>query len=249
MDKPQRLILSIIVMAEELESIVDSEKYEIDEEFTSKHKNILVCYKKEYLRGDLKIISCILTSAKDPLHKAFNPVGNEIAFLLAYIGATELKPFIILSVGYAGNSGLKQLKKGDVIISKGTGSYYLRSCVFEPYDPVIKGGYPVLDGSSIGKDLGFIPGIIGTSDSFLATDNGVSKEKGIDIIEMEFAAIARMAYYYKIQVLGLKIVSDGETEEEDRNLEFVESMKKLGAKINQSYTKLIIYIADHQESF
>lgn len=236
-------ILSIIVMKQELDEIISKEKYDIDEEFTSMHKEILTSYKKEYIINDSKLTSIILTGKPDPLHNLY-PVGTEIAFLLSYLGTKHYNPDCIVSTGYSGSSGLVTLKKGDVIISKGFGHYYLRECIMDYYLPVIKGNYPVFDSTNIGKELGFIPGQIGTSDSFLATDGGKSKENGITCIEMEFAAISRIGFYLNTPLIGLKIISDGEDDNEsDRQGEFKHSLTALGAKIENAYLVLIKYLA------
>lgn len=240
--QPIRCFVGIIVMKEEIEKIVETEKYCLHEEFTSKHKEMLLCYKKEYLFDGNTINAYLLTGASDPLHKV-SPVGSEIAFTLTYLAVKEFNPDVILNIGYTGSTGHQQLKKGSIIISQGIGSHYLRECIVPVYAEAVKGKYPVFDGSKIGQDLGFLPGVIATSDSFVASDGGVAKNEKFTCIDMEFASIAKIGYYLNKPLIALKIVSDGEDEtEETRHEEFNESLKTLGEKIQHAFLKLIEYL-------
>jgi len=248
MDKISKVstILSIIVMKQEISDIIKKEAYTIDTEFTNQHKEILISYVKTYTKNDgTSFKSIVLTGTDDPLHNR-SPVGTEIAFLLSYLGCKYYNPNVIVNTGYSGSSGLINLKKGDIIISKGVGQYYLRECIIDYYAPVIIGSYPVYDSTKIGENLNFKPGQIGTCDSFLASDSGKAKEKGITCIEMEFAAISRIGYYLNIPVIGLKIISDGEDDETNRQGEFAEALETLGHKIENAFLVLIHYLSDYQ---
>lgn len=238
-DKKISIILSVIVMKSEFEDIVSKEQYTKDDEFSNLHKEILVSYRKTYP----SFTSIIITGVEDSYHK-LHPVGTEIAFLLTYLGSKYYNPDIIVNTGYAGSSGYKKLKKGDIVISTEKGEYYRRSCILDYYEPFIKGLYPIKNFDKLGKELNFISGKIGTTDSFVADDNGEAKKKEITCVEMEFASISRIGHYLNKPVIGLKIISDGEEGDDNREKEFNESIENLGEVIYLNHLRLLFRLSD-----
>jgi len=231
-------------MHEELNLLLKEDNYVLDDEFTNMHKSVLKSYRKLYEFKDRKIEGIIITGVPDFLHK-LSPVGTETAHLLCYLGVTHYNPDVVISCGYAGGSGLQNFKLGDIMLSKGVGTYYMREVLHDLYKPFIKGGYPVLDCSRIAKKLDFEVGHIGTADSFLETDHGLSKKMGISAIEMEFAAISRVCFHLKTHVIGMKIISDtpSSKEGEDRKDEFEQSLKTLHEKIIFGFKALVKYLS------
>lgn len=218
--------LAIIVMKEEFDLIVEKDKYEIDSDFTNLHKEVLISYKKKFTFNEKSVEGIILTGTVDKLHK-LSPVGSEVAYLLAYLGIKYYNPDVVLNCGYAGCSGLNKLFRGDIVLSTNKASYYLRKCIIPIYDPFVKGGYPVFDSTKIAESLGFKSGVVGTSDSFVESDGGVSKEVGASCIEMEFCAIARTCYTLNKQCIGIKIISDGDVDPDKS-----EEQRELGKSLN-----------------
>lgn len=246
-----KTVVTIIVMQEELDLIINKENYSIDDGFTDLHKNVLVSYKKEYKHQDKIVNSYIVSGSLDKLHK-LSKVGCETASLLTYLSIQHYKPDLVLNCGYAGSSGLVHYNLGDLILSKEYGCYYEREMIFPSHKAITFGKYPIFDCEEISKKLGFHLGIIGTSDSFVSCDKGLSKSLGINCVEMEFAAISRICYNMGIPVIGLKIISDTHTLEEDgsensnnkpededkRKSEFEFSIKELPSTIYNGYMKL-----------
>lgn len=243
-------VVTIIAMQEELDLIINSQNYSIDELFTNLHQNILVSYKKEYKHNDKIVNSYIISGSEDKLHK-LSKVGCETAALLTYLAIQHYKPNLVLNCGYAGSSGLVHYNLGDLILSKGYGCYYDREMIFQSHKDIAFGKYPVFNCEELNKKLNFHLGIIGTTDSFKSCDKGLSKSLGLSCVEMEFAAISRICYNMNVPVIGLKIISDTHTLEEDeiekkiensiddkRKSEFEFSVKELPSTIYNGYMKL-----------
>ena len=240
--------LSIIVMKQECEMIIEKDEYLPDENFNKLHSQVATAYVKKFTFDQKEVDGIIITGTVDKLHK-LSPVGCETAYLLSYLGVQYYKPDVLISIGYAGSTGYQKMKLGDVVISNGTGCYYLRDVIIPIYKPFINGNYPVYDSSFLAEKLGFIAGQVATSDSFLASDNNEAKNLGKSCIEMEFAAIARLGYTLGVEVIGLKIISDCEKDledgqtNEDRQKQFEESLKNLPNVIYDSMNKLVKYLA------
>lgn len=240
-------LIAIIVMKEEFEIIVLKDGYILDENFTNENKEILICYRKEYNINNKIINSYILSGAQDPLYK-LSPVGADIAHTLTYLGIKKYNPDLVVNIGYSGSTGYNNsLKIGDVICSESHGLYFNRECIIPAYAPLVRGVYPVPNTScTIAKSLNYIPGIIGTSDSFVTCEGSNAIEKKITCVEMEFNAVSKVSYTLNKPIIGLKLISDiSNNNKNEREDEFAYSLENLKTKLHSEFYRLIKYLSEN----
>ncbi len=233
-------VLYIIVMEQESKDIIGKCKFELDESFTNKHKNILQAYTSTYISG---LTVHLLWPIYDPLHQ-IGVFGTEIAFLLTYLGVQHYAPDLVISFGYAGSNGLFPTKLGDVCIADKTGIYHRNQMLIEPFKPFSTGNYPLICSKKMANDLGYLHAQVGSSNDYVLHDE-IALKQNIGVLEMELGSVARACYYFKTACTAVKIISDGgkiQTKEE-REKEFLDSLELLRDKLVEAFNTVNSYLA------
>jgi nucleoside phosphorylase len=241
-------ILFVIVMTEESSAILDKHEFVKDENFSKGHENILESFVK--CTGDLDEQIIIVRPLDDPLNKT-GLFGTEIAFLLTYIAIKHYQPDVVISMGYAGDTGVLgeeqqeiRLTCGSVVIAKEKSIYHRREMIIAPFKNTSEGHYPVESCDKLVKDLSYCSCYVGTANSFVSHDD-VAVSKKIHVVEMELCSVARACYYFRTPCIGVKIISDGKNDyesEEIRQKQFLESLVILRNKFNETFLKISEYL-------
>lgn len=239
-------VLYCIVLPEESQILIDKYGFRKDVDFSEKHKNLLETFVLFDNLNNLEII--IVRPLNDPLNNT--PLfGTEISFLISYLATQYYDPDVIISFGYAGSTGKnKNLKLGDIVLSRDCGYYFRRNMIIEYYQKTSMGLYPVYNCKNASRELNFPLCKIGSSNSFVNHDT-IATSKGVEVVEMELCSIARVAYYFKIPCLGLKIISDCSTDDEltdekEREKIFLESLVIMRNKIGEAFEKFNSFIVN-----
>ena len=138
-------------------------------------------------------------------------IGPENSAVATYIGINSYKPDLIISAGNAGafqkveNKEI-EFKLGDVCYSKEPIGFIDREIILDEFKDYMVGKYDIVQLKQIFSDLGFKEAVIGTTSSFHDFCAGYSMKKGIDLQDMEAAAIQKIAFYMRIPFLAIKIV-------------------------------------------
>lgn len=231
-------ILYIIVMQEEASCLLDNRPFKKDEIISAKYSNILDSY------SDGQII--LIVPKNDPINNT-GLFGTEIAFFLTYVGIMEYKPDVVISMGYAGDTGVdEKLPLGAVVIAKEKAVYHRRNMLIEIFSNTCKGNYSLHGAHTMVKDLGYCSHLVGTSNSFVKHDE-VAKEQNIKVVEMELCSVARACSYFKTPCIGVKIISDTSDCDNIENLDerqnqFLESLKILKEKFYEAFDKVNTYL-------
>jgi adenosylhomocysteine nucleosidase len=151
------------------------------------------------------IISAALESEYYSDLESYGPVfytgiGKTNAALLTTELILNKKPDCILNVGTAGC--LRQELFGKVI---GINEVVERDMLAEPLAP--RGSVPLSNqNSSFFSEYGTVK--CGTGDSFVSTKDDWLIENGIDLVDMELFAIAKVSSHYSIPWRSIKFASD-----------------------------------------
>jgi len=226
-------VLYSIVLPEESQILIEKCNFIKDEEFSKSHSSLLETFHSIDPIHNLEII--IVRPLNDPFSNT--PLfGTEIAFLITYLAAKHYNPDLIISFGYAGSTGLnKNIKLGDIVLSRDCGYYFRRNMIVDFYQKTSMGLYPVFNCIKASEKLGFYLAQIGSSNSFVNND-AIAHSKKVEVVEMELCSVARAAYYFKIPCVGMKIISDTSkdhefTDEKERIFEFLKSLEIMREQI------------------
>jgi hypothetical protein len=207
-------------------------------------ENIMEAYVKKTEEGEVIIVR----PKDDPLHKT-GLFGTEISFFITYIGIKYFNPDLVISMGYAGDTGVGvKLKLGDVCIAEDKSIYHRREMIIKFFENTSHGHYPVLSCPNLCKELSFINAKVGTSNSFVDHDK-IAFEKNIEVVEMELCSVARACSYFNTPCVGVKIISDSGDEtvsEDEREKQFMESLVVLQKSFYESFERLNKYILGNQ---
>jgi hypothetical protein len=239
-------VLYAIVMPEESQILIEKFNFRKDEEFSNSHETLLETFVHKDQFRNLELI--IVRPLNDPFNNT--PLfGTEIAFLTTYLAAKHYDPDLIVSLGYAGSTGVKKdLKLGDIVLSKDCSLYFRRNMIIEYYQKTSMGLYPVYNCSKTSEALEFPLTLIGSSNSFVNHDE-IACSKMIEVVEMELCSVARAAYYFKIPCVGIKIISDTSkndelTDEKERANEFLKSLEIMREKILVAFEKFNEFLVE-----
>jgi nucleoside phosphorylase len=232
-------ILYVVVMPEESNAILDKGKFEKNNSL-QEYENVLEAFTTK--TDDFQIH--IIRPLNDPLHNT-GLFGTEIAFFITYIGIKYLKPDIVISLGYAGDTGIgEKLPLGTIVIAEEKSLYHRRNMIVKVMENTSHGHYPVLSCNKMIKDLNYINAKVGTSNSFVHHDH-IAFERGIKVVEMELCSVARACMYFNIPCIGVKIISDCGEENcdiEEREKQFLESLELLRKTFYLAYDEISHYI-------
>jgi hypothetical protein len=202
--------------------------------------NIMEAFVKKSETGDI-----IIVRPKNDPHHNTGLFGTEIAFFITYIGIMHYNPDVVISMGYAGDTGVgEKFKLGSVCIAEEKSIYHRREMIIKFFENTSHGHYPVLSCPNLCKELNFFSAKIGTSNSFVDHDK-IAYAKNIKVVEMELCSVARACSYFKTPCMGVKIISDSGDEnvsEEEREKQFLESLVILQKSFYESFEKLNGYL-------
>ena len=138
-------------------------------------------------------------------------IGPENAAVATYVGIKAYQPDLIISAGTSGafqTSEGKEIpfKIGDVCYSKEPIGFIDREIVLESFKDYMVGKYEIVQMKEILDGLGFKEALIGTTSSFHDFCSKYSYEKGIEIQEMEAAAIQKISCLMNIPFFAVKVV-------------------------------------------
>ncbi|KRW99289.1 hypothetical protein PPERSA_07061 [Pseudocohnilembus persalinus] len=215
-------ILFIIVMSSEAQHI--KEDFQLKEINSENPHKIYQLFKNTYQNRELYLIQ----GRPDPIYRV-DPVGSDQASILTQLGIEAVQPDLIMSIGTCGGIIYKEktenVKQYDVCIPTEF-RFIDREIIIDFYKGFITSQYPVLNPQKVVEILGLKPVVCGCTNSF-TKENHLAREKKVDIVEMEAAAEARVAYLNGVPFCGLKIISDVEMEdEEERSKCFLEFLKQ-----------------------
>lgn len=238
-------VLYSIVMPEESQILIEKFNFRKDTKFSNLHSMLLETFIHTVEKSNLEII--LVRPLDDPFNKT-SLFGTEISFLTTYLAAKHYDPDLIISLGYAGSTGLKKLKLGDIVLSKDCGFYFRRNMIIEYYQKTSMGLYPVYNCVKASEALGFQFAQIGSSNSFVNHDE-IAYAKNIEVVEMELCSVARAAYYFKIPCVGMKIISDTSkndelTDEKERAQEFLKSLEIMRGQILVAFEKFNEFLVE-----
>ena len=138
-------------------------------------------------------------------------IGPENSAVATYIGIKSYKPDLIISAGNAGafqkaeNKDI-EFKLGDICYSKEPIGFIDREIILDEFKDYMAGKYEILQLKETFRELGFKEAVIGTTSSFHDFCSVFAMKKGIDLEEMEAAAIQKIAFLMKIPFFAIKIV-------------------------------------------
>jgi len=98
------------------------------------------------VNNENKIKIIIIRPINDPINNT-SLFGTEIAFFLTYTGIKHFKPDVVISMGYAGDTGLEndaKLTHGSVVIAKEKSMYHRREMIIKFFEKTSEGHYPVI---------------------------------------------------------------------------------------------------------
>jgi nucleoside phosphorylase len=241
-------ILYVIVLAEESSAILEKEDFQKEENLSKEYSNILEAFVSKKDEKEVYIIRPL----EDPLHST-SLFGTEISFFITYMGIKLFNPDVVISMGYAGEVSSEKhspLGIGSVVIAKEHSIYHRREMIVKIYENTSFGLYPVHSCDSLVHHLGFHSCKVGTSNSFLRHDH-VAISKEVRVVEMELCSVARACFYFKKPCIGVKIISDGASKEEnlteeERVKQFLDSLPLLKEKFDETYLKVNEYLFGKQ---
>jgi hypothetical protein len=230
-------ILYCVVMHEESSHLLkDGFVQDTSVEFS----NVLEAYVKKTESGDVIIIR----PKNDPLHNT-GLFGTEIAFFITYIGIKHYNPDVVISMGYAGDTGVgEKLKLGSICIAEEKSIYHRREMIIKFFENTSHGHYPVMSCPNLCKELNYVNAKVGTSNSFVDHDK-IAHAKNIKVVEMELCSVARACSYFNTPCIGVKIISDSGDEtvsEEEREKQFLKSLVILQKSFYYSFENLNTYL-------
>jgi hypothetical protein len=235
--KSIRKILYVMVMQEESNAILEKGNFTKCTEL-SDYSNILEAFKST--NSDIYIIRPI----NDPMHNTCL-FGTEISFFITYMGIKAFNPDLVLSMGYAGDTGLgDKLPLGTVVIASEKSIYHRRNMIIKIYENTTNGHYPVLSCANMIKELQYTGAKIGTSNSFVHHDT-IAVEKDIKVVEMELCSVARACAYFGTPCVGVKVISDIGEEDVDplvREKQFLESIGILREQFYLAFDRISVYV-------
>lgn len=230
-------VLFIVIMQEEIDSILENENFSLDKENSQKYENLMEFYTKK-----IQSIEIILVKfKKDPLHQT-SVFGTELAFLATYNSIITYNPDLIVNLGYAGDTGYNgNLSLGTVCVANNMAKFHRRLMIVDFAKNTNEGNYPLRTFDNLCKELNYKSVSVGTSNSFVEFDD-VAFKKGINLVEMELASVARACMYFNKVVLGIKIVSDNSEARENRDKAFIEGLSNLKQKFFLTFNELVFYL-------
>jgi nucleoside phosphorylase len=237
-------ILYVIVLQEESSAILEKEDFKKEENISKDYSNILEVFVSKKEEKEVYIVRPL----EDPLHST-SLFGTEISFFITYIGIKLFDPDVVISMGYAGEVSSDKnyhMGIGSVVIAKEQSIYHRREMIVKIYENTSFGLYPVHSCYKLVDHLGFHSCKVGTSNSFLRHDH-IACSKEVRVVEMELCSVARACFYFKKPCIGVKIISDGgSTEdnlsEEERVKQFLDSLPLLKEKFDETYLKMNEYL-------
>jgi nucleoside phosphorylase len=237
LEKKITRVLWILIMREEMDSILEKESFVLDKENSKKYENILEFFSK--IIGDQEIIMVRLK--KDPTHQT-SVFGTELAFFAAYNAIMIYNPDLVINMGYAGDTGAEgNLPLGSVCVAQRSAKYHRREMLIEFFRKTNEGNYPLRTFDNFTNDLKYRAVSVGTSNSFVPFDE-IAFKQGIALVEMEFASITRACAYFNKSVLGVKIVSDNNEARENREKAFSDSLVNLKDTIFKTFKEITNYL-------
>lgn len=245
-----KTILYVVVMKEESDAVLHMHDFVLDKNFTNEYKNILESFVFNNKESGQKII--VMRPTIDPVHNT-GLFGTEIAFFLAYVGIKNYSPDLVVSMGYAGDTGMtpeESLKHGTVVIAKEKGVYHRRQMLIKLYEKVSEGHYPLNNCEKLCKALGYESHPVGTSNAYVQHDQ-IATEKKIKVVEMELCSVARACAYFDVTCVGVKIISDCSTDnvdEKEREKVFLDNLMILRRKFNETFETLNKFLVNKKLS-
>jgi len=152
----------------------------------------------------------LIINGRDPDHHVAR-VGTEAATLCAYEVITRLKPDTLISAGTAGGYAERGANIGDVYMASDEFNFHDRRITLSPaYEAYAQGHYPCLETHAIASSLNLKLGRIssGNSLSISPEDQAVIDALGSHAKEMEVAAIAQVARFFKVRVCAVKAITN-----------------------------------------
>lgn len=230
-------ILFVLIMQEEMDSILEKENFIRDEDRSKLYPNMLEFFTKK--NGDQELI--MVRFLKDPTHQT-SVFGTEMSFFATYISIQIYNPDLIINMGYAGDTGADgNLSLGTVGVAQGIARYHRREMLIEHTRKTNEGNYPIRSFDKLIKDLNYKSVKVGTSNSFVEFDD-IAFKQGITLVEMELASIYRACIYFDKVAIGVKIVSDNADARADRQKSFLDSLLLLKETIYNTYKDLTQYL-------
>lgn len=146
----------------------------------------------------------------DPKHNC-DSIGSENAAVATYIGINTYNPDLIISAGSSIAFPKEENKEipfklGDVCYSPDPIGFIDREIILPSFKDYMVSKYDIIQMKEVFKELGFKEAAIGTTSSFHDFSGVFSIKKGVDLQEMEGAAIQKIAYLMNKPFFALKIV-------------------------------------------
>lgn len=158
----------------------------------------------------------------------YSGVGKINASRLVTQLIVEERPDLVLNVGTAGC--LQRNSLGEVF---GINSVVERDMIAEPLAP--RGSVPFSNQPSVLRST-FGTAKCATGDSFVTSEDYWLIKNGIDLVDMELFAVAKVADHYGVQWRAIKFASDlaDENAAESWNNSLANSNRKIGEMMDQA---------------
>lgn len=171
-------------------------------------------------------------------------IGSEAATLMAHEAIIKVSPDLLISAGTAGGFKKRGATIGTVYLSDKYFIYHDRRVPLPGFDESAIGKYPATPVSGLAKHLNVKQGIISTGSSLQKNPEDVTviEEHQAVAKEMEAAAIAWVAYLYRLPIIGLKSITNVLDEENKSEAEFVKNLELASLKLQEKLIALIQYL-------
>ncbi len=195
-----------------------------------------------YGNSDLSLILSL--NGKSAEYKVDN-IGSQAAAINAHIVIEKYNPDLIINCGTAGGFKYKNTKIGDVFIADKCICYHDRRIPLPGgYEEYGYGYYKVIDGSVLAKKFNLKQGIISTGDAFDASleDLNTMKKNGVDVKEMEAAAIAWLCQLHNIDFTALKAITDYVDVPHKTSDDFLSNLNYASKQLKKKTIEVIDYL-------
>lgn len=161
----------------------------------------------------------LVVSGKDA-RTGVDLIGTQGASVSASWVVERLGPAVMVNVGFAGGFGSRGWSVGDALVCEPPFLFHDRRIPLAGFDRFGEGWIGGMDPSGLAEGLGLRRGRLSTGDAIATNDaeRAFFAEHGVDVKDMEGAALAWVAGLAGVPFVGLKVVTDlvdgGESEAE-----------------------------------
>ncbi|RMH48806.1 MAG: hypothetical protein D6694_00125 [Gammaproteobacteria bacterium] len=196
--------------------------------------------------GQFKGLEIVLqSSGVDPV-VGVDQIGTDAATLSTYSLLHETHCDLLLNPGTAGGFAAKGAHIGTVYLSRGQFVFHDRHVPIDGFEAFAQGRIPAANTDALAERTGLPQGVISTGGSLKRSDSDLHMIKHFDAVakEMEAAAIAWVARFYRTPVVAIKSITNLLDQPAPSETQFLANLEAASHALSQATFAVLNALAD-----